>query len=70
MVKHDSFLCPPHVDDCDCDDKVNTVCNPYCVLGYCPTDGAGDECQADPSQLEKVPSGIGFTWAFKKGAER
>jgi hypothetical protein len=33
---HNGYTCPAHVKECDCPDKVNSVCNPYHVPGFCP----------------------------------
>jgi hypothetical protein len=34
--EHNAFLCPSHVNGCDCQDKENTVCNPYQDPAHCP----------------------------------
>lgn len=59
--RHSTFICSPHVEGCSCHPRSKMVCNPYCVLGYCPTDGEGDECKADPSRLVRIPVKGGFT---------
>lgn len=41
------WLCPPHVEDCDCPDPENSLCNPYYVAGHCP--GEGSEDDGDPA---------------------
>lgn len=52
---HNSYLCGPHGEPngCEilpdaCEDKENTACNPYWLPGYCPTEGEGDVCGAEP----------------------
>lgn len=65
-MTHDTFLCPPHVQGCGCDPRNECVCNPYCVLDYCPTDGEGDACTADPDSLVRVQVGGGFTLALRE----
>ncbi|KKL97647.1 hypothetical protein LCGC14_1832350 [marine sediment metagenome] len=50
MQQHSTFICDPHVRGCECGPD-QLWCNPYSVEGYCPTEGAGDECEADPSKL-------------------
>ena len=58
MKMHNSFTCSPHYDeDCGCEDRENEFCNPYWLPGYCPTDGAGDECFAPKSQEEYLAEG-------------
>ncbi|KKN16455.1 hypothetical protein LCGC14_0975640 [marine sediment metagenome] len=64
-------LCSPHVDGCECGPDQETRdqmwCNPYSVVGYCPTEGEGDECTADRSRLIRVlTGGGGFTHALKE----
>jgi hypothetical protein len=66
MSIHSSFICFPHVDDCDCQPKDEMLCNPYYVSGYCPTEGEGDACEADPSRLVRVPVAGGFTHGIKE----
>jgi len=51
--KHNSYVCPPHVEGCDCKDKDNSWCNPYWVKGFCPTDGEGENCTADYKRKKK-----------------
>ena len=69
MNKHNTFLCNPHIDECECpeEDKDQMWCNPYSVVDYCPTEGEGDECKADPSSLVRVPVAGGFTYELRKG---
>lgn len=69
-MRHDSWLCPPHCyEGCECEDTEDSWCNPYWVSGYCPTDGEGDECKANPESLIREPVAnakgqvIGFTYA-------
>ncbi len=52
-MQHNLFICNPHVDDCECPDEPGLWCNPYSVEGYCPTEGEGDECEADPNILKE-----------------
>lgn len=41
-------------------------CNPYSVEGFCPTNGRGDECLAEPDRWGKIPvAGGGFTFGLK-----
>ncbi len=65
MAKHNIFLCSPHVDGCACTTREEFVCNPYCVLNYCPSDGEGEDCLANPVRLVRVKAGAGFTLAVK-----
>lgn len=56
MAKHNSFTCSPHCGEhCKCEDPENMACNPYWVAGYCPTDGEGDDCQANLVNLRRMP---------------
>lgn len=66
MKKHDTFLCSPHVEGCDCPSIEDWLCNPYFVAGYCPTEGAGETCAADSSKLKIRQIGDGFTWAMDR----
>ena len=60
-MKHNSYVCSPHVDGCDCPDKEHWVCNPYWLAGFCPTDGEGKECSPNKDVLVRVPeSGLGM----------
>jgi len=43
-MKHDSYICPPHCEDCECEDPEDEACNPYWIPGFCPTDGEGPLC--------------------------
>jgi len=45
-MKHDSYVCPPHCEGCECEDPDSEACNPYWLPGFCPTDGEGTECLA------------------------
>ena len=66
-MRHNSFICDPHVRGCECEPRDEFVCNPYCVLDYCPTDGEGEECEADPNRLIRVPVGdASFTYGLKE----
>ena len=71
-MKHDPWLCPPHCyEGCECEDRENMVCNPYWVDGYCPTNGEGEECGADPGSLVRIPventegRTVGFSYAVR-----
>lgn len=65
MIRHNSFICNPHLDGCECPDREHTWCNPYSLEGYCPTRGQGEDCRADATRLviEAVPGG--FTYGLK-----
>ncbi len=65
MVEHNTFICDPHVRGCECHNEAGPWCNPYSVEGYCPTEGKGDECAADPSKLIVLTLTDGsFTYAL------
>mgnify|MGYP001557842659 CR=1 FL=1 len=44
---HNSYLCSPHVEGCDCPSEDGYLCNPYFQAGYCPSEGEGEECKAE-----------------------